>query len=173
MLGQKLLKPREGFVDRPITEVFAVQWNDYAMSLLSRLNPSLLSANAIAQYESYLDGSAKKDAEKSTVAAEPAAFVTLSSNGDVSDLEKHISDYEAGKGNLSQAYYGKLAGRKAETNGLLASSNPEASALYSAYSTISFQYGQEARFTTGTNQTAKQSAELSSIAERLEQARNE
>lgn len=145
------------------------------MSLLSRLNPGLLSAQTIAQYESLVDSAAKKGAEKtsSSESSEPAAILNLSSQPDVSDLEKHISDYEAGKGNLSQSYYGKLAGRRAETNGLLASSNPEASALYSAYSTIDFGYGLEARFTTGSNQSAHQSAALSSIAERLEEARKE
>jgi len=143
------------------------------MSLLSRLNTSLLSANAIAQYESIIDGSAKQKQASPSSLQEPAAVVSLSGNSEVSNLEKHISDYKAGKGNLSQSYYGVLSKQRSETSGLLARSNPEASSLYSAYATIGLEYGQNARFTSGMNQTARHSAELFRLAEELQAARRQ
>ena len=140
------------------------------MSILSKLGNSLFSVQAIAQFEQLQSHSASKsDTNAVLPPSEPAALVQLSSGPDVSNLEKHISDYEAGHGNLSERYYGTLARREAETSYVLSNANPDAAALYSSYSTLGLEYGQHARFVTTTNQSSKHAADLLALAEQLDE----
>ena len=93
--------------------------------------------------------------QKSLDPVQDAAVVSLSGNAFFGKLEKHIDDYDKGKGNLSREMYGELGDKNSETAQILGQTSPDNALLYASYLTADFSYDSEARFVNGLNNAAK------------------
>ena len=98
----------------------------------------------------------------------PAVVVEVSETAFRNQLEKHIKDYESGKGNLSKRTGGLVAGKHFE-NGLdLNQIDPQAGSAYSGYSG-GFSYGRNARFRAGVHEANVQIKKITSAYEKEEE----
>lgn len=75
-------------------------------------------------------------------------------NGTVSSIEKHLDDYEKGRGKISKAVSVEIGRKQRSASNLLAGMNPGAFQDYNGYlSTLS--YSSRARFVDGVNDAAQ------------------
>jgi len=87
---------------------------------------------------------------------EDAAVISFQFDGSytTTQLEKHLSDDRAGKGNFSTQGYGYLKNRSVEAQSLLQNINPEVSEMYSGLMTLGSDYSRRARMVEASHLTA-------------------
>ena len=77
-------------------------------------------------------------------------------------LEKHLSDYRSGHGNLPSEAPQEISRQIYASSSFLASTDPKASRAFSGYLTA-FSYTQRARFVNGVNSAAEAVETINSL----------
>ena len=100
-----------------------------------------------------------------------ASVIELSENVFRNKLEKHIDDYESGKGYKSRKTGGEVLGRHLESSSALNNLDPDAGTAYSAYSG-GFSYGRNARFKAGVGHATEHIQRITAAYEKEEELSN-
>lgn len=122
------------------------------------------AAKAVALAQKYQQQSAAEKAPSPAPSSGDEAVVPhLSSSGFTSELEKHISDYKKGRGELSEKTAGKVQRFDEANSALLQQFSPKALSSYGLYGTF-MNYESRARYVSNVYSATK---EISTITRSL------
>ena len=118
---------------------------------LARLSYSRLLLAALGSQRESINK--KPEDQRSNKGSEEAAKISLSSLDFTNRLERHLSDYNSGKGYLSNSIGLEVLDKQDNTSTALSESSPRELARYSGY-VSGFGYSQRARFVKGVDEMA-------------------